>query len=508
MTKILLRCVLVAACVAVEPSFAQGVPAGAFVVAAPVFGGVITPNSGVRGSGFTVTAKPVGNQSSSQPFLVYSSDGALALSSQQDCSKPTSQIGAITPVTLFACLDTQKVVRGTYVFLLTVRAPRPFRPGGAAGSATERQDATPNCDAQTGPIPETRVAVTVTVAGAGAIKTTPSSLTLNSDTLSRTFLISYVSGSASSGSVKSVTPASTVTDEGAWLTINADDCAGLSLDNTNVSCAVTITANPFKLIGATLNQRFTNSIKVIGSDGTSQDVVINFDYTKTVASQLFPHLADGDEWQTDFVLINTTACLASVDLLFHSDATGTLLFAPTLPITSVGGVPGIRSISIPAGGSVQFRTLGARLTPLVTGWVEIVAPVRIDGQAIFRRHAIDGKTYEGSVPVTFPVSNFSVAYDGTTFEGATRFTAIALVNPDSANTAKVTCSDSITGKTLFSTNNVPPNIHAQGLFTLDSTARGTAICNSTTPDGLRAQPVGALGLVALGLSAFSSLPII
>jgi len=490
----------------IEPSFAQN--GSTFVVVAPTFQGVFGANTGVKSASFSVGAKVAGNQSSFQPFVASSSDGALALSATSDCAKPASQIGAITPVTLFACLDTQKVVRGTYVFILTVRAPKQFKLGTTVpGGATEPQDAVPNCDAQTGALAETRVAVTVNIAGTGAIKTTPSTLTLNSDSLSKTFLISYVPGSASSGSVKTITPATAVTDEGAWLTLSfADDCAAVTLDNTNLSCAVTVTANPFKMFGAVVNQRYTNSIKVIGSDGTSQDVVINFDYTKPVASQLFPHLADGGEWQTDFILINNTSCPAPVDLLFHIDGTSTLLSAATLPITSVGGVPGIRGITVPAMGSMTFRTLGSSTTPLVTGWVEIVAPLQISGQAVFRRHA-GGSVFEGSVPVTLPVASLSVAYDGTSFEGNTRFTAIALVNPDSANTAKVICSDSVTGKVLFSTSNVAPNIHAQGLFSLDSAARGTAICTSTTPDGLRAQPVGALGLLALGGSAFSSLPI-
>src|SRR5260370_30685765 len=65
----------------------------------------------------------------------------MSFSSSSDCSQPGPVIVSSTSSNgLFACLDTQKVVVGRYVFVLTVRSPL-LKLGGSAGnipgSATE-----------------------------------------------------------------------------------------------------------------------------------------------------------------------------------------------------------------------------------------------------------------------------------------------------------------------------------------------------------------------------------
>src|SRR5690349_15341642 len=157
--------------IATATCLAQPAPTGpAFVVTVPGYG-VVTPNTGILSASFQVAAsKTSANQS--LPFVVSSSNGALALSASSDCSKPAQSIGAGTPVTLFTCLDTQKVVGGRYVFVLTVRTPPPFVfkfPGGAGNEPKEASaaDCTP-----TPPSVDVPVIVNVTSSSAiGSIKT-------------------------------------------------------------------------------------------------------------------------------------------------------------------------------------------------------------------------------------------------------------------------------------------------------------------------------------------------
>src|SRR5258708_14113871 len=125
MAKTSLGLMLAVACIAVEPSYAQTPgPAGTrFVVTAPVFG-KLAPNTGIQSAAFTV--RPFSGQGEVQvPFVVFSSNGALAVSfSACSGAKPSVQFG--TPVNLVACIDTQKIVRGNYLFLLTVRYQKQF----------------------------------------------------------------------------------------------------------------------------------------------------------------------------------------------------------------------------------------------------------------------------------------------------------------------------------------------------------------------------------------------
>src|SRR5262249_23487817 len=88
----------------------------------------------------------------------------------------------------------------------------------------------------------------------------------------------------------------------------------------------------------------------------------------TSVSQIFPHLSDGTEWQTEFLLINTSPSAISVQLKFHLDGG-----VQTLPIEGMGPQSSISNIMIAPNGSALFRTVGSPQSPLVTGWVEVVS---------------------------------------------------------------------------------------------------------------------------------------
>jgi len=225
-------------------------------------------------------------------------------------------------------------------------------------------------------------------------------------------------------------------------------------------------------------------------------------------SQVFPHFADGGEWQTEFLLINPTAAAVTASLKFYLDAPAT-----TLNIQGVGNVTGINNFVIPPNGSVFYRTTGVQLDDLKTGWVEVVSPTPLNGTALFRRHATDRKYYEGSIPLATPTANFTIPFDGTTFSNGAPFkTGLALANPSTSATAQVTCSAYSTAGALLGSNlalaTAGPLKHP--FFVLQSsaqvgnaigTSRGILACSSTAP-------VGVLGLRFFGDAALSSLPVI
>jgi hypothetical protein len=268
-------------------------------------------------------------------------------------------------------------------------------------------------------------------------------------------------------------------------------------------------ANPFRLVGAAAGTAYTARLSIASDTGTKSDVVITFNYTRAVVSQLFPHLVDQNEWQTDLKLINPSACLVSGTLVFHLDGG-----IPSVKIAGQGAVSSI-PFEIPAGGSVTYRTVGFSKDPeFVQGWVEIVAPVQLSGQAVFRRQLANGKPYEASVPVTTPVPSFSLTYDSTQYDTSSpdRFiTALAIVNPDSQPNrtivAKVSCS-------FINSNSATPGVAVPlpSVLTLAAfehlgvlpafVGRGVATCTTGNPD----QYVAVLGLNFLGVSGFSAIP--
>lgn len=490
----------------------------AFVVTGPITSPVsLAANTGVKNVSFNVAAKSA-TQSSipGVSFQASSSSGVMSFSSSSDCSQPAPVIVSSTSSNgLFACLDTQKVVVGRYVFVLTVRSPL-LKLGGSAGnipgSATEPMPAASvDCSALKASIVQTvNLAVVVNVtngSAAAAIGTNPSTLPLDSQNLSGPVTISYQSTSGvSSAAINDITTVPQKPDEGLWITIDTSQCQAASLSFGSSSCDIIIGANPFKLIGAAQGTTYSSVLPISPTIGGGAGVTVNFTYSQPVAAQLFPQFADGDDWQTDFILTNKTAGDACADLVFHFES-GT-----TVPIVGKGFVTSIKDIGINAGQKVEVHTTGLKTNPLVYGWVEIVSSVQLSGQALFRRHP-DPATYsEAAVGVTLPTASFSVPYDSTDFvppgggSPIHRVTGMAIVNPHSVNSAKIVCTDSVTLNVVFSTT-LGSYQHAQTTFPILNGSSGTLNCTSTNTGGA-AQPIGAVGLLFLGDSAFSSVAIV
>jgi hypothetical protein len=112
-----------------------------------------------------------------------------------------------------------------------------------------------------------------------------------------------------------------------------------------------------------------------------------------------------------------------------------------LNIQGLGKVAGISNINIPSGGSVLYRTVGDPSAGLLTGWAEVQSPVTLNGAALFRRHASDGKYYEGSIPLAAASTNFTIPFDGSTFAtGDLTYTGMAIANPDPSAIARILCN--------------------------------------------------------------------
>jgi hypothetical protein len=261
---------------------------------------------------------------------------------------------------------------------------------------------------------------------------------------------------------------------------------------------------------------YSNGVLKVGSPtgaATEAMVTVNVNVTPLLGvTQLFPHIADGNEWQTDFLLINPTPSAVTVQMKFHLDNG-----VPTLPIIGLGPVAGISNITIPPLGSALYRTAGFSNGAIVSGWVEVTSAMPINGQALFRRHASDGKYYEGSVPLATPSQSFTLPFDGGTYPGngaapiTTFYTGLALANPDASTSATVACSaydpnGAVLGN--FQAVSVPALAHMAAelqatppYMSVIGTGRGILVCNSNVA-------VGVLGLRFFGIDALSSLPVI
>jgi len=230
----------------------------------------------------------------------------------------------------------------------------------------------------------------------------------------------------------------------------------------------------------------------------------------TSAAQIFPHFADGGEWQTDFLLENPNPSVVTVELRFHPDPPAT-----ALAIQGLGNETDLPNIVIQPNASVFYTTVGDPNANLTSGWVEVLSAQLLNGSALFRRHSsADGKYYEGSIPLAAPSTTFSLPFDGSQFAptGDYIYTGLALANPNSGLSAAVTCAAYGLNGSLLGSNlqlaSLPAFAHTSLILQFSSpvnsvigTSKGELTCTSTAP-------VGVLGLRAFGQAAISALPVV
>jgi hypothetical protein len=144
-----------------------------------------------------------------------------------------------------------------------------------------------------------------------------------------------------------------------------------------------------------------------------------------------PQVADGSGWKTTIVLVNTDSDPAPFTLTFRS-ADGSPV---AIPLLGIGAVTDYADV-IPIGGIRTIETRGLA-NNLVQGWGEVIAGKSINGTAIFRQHTPGTVDTEGAVPLkSSSGKHFLVPFDNT--QGF--ITAIAMLNPDSSQTATVNIS--------------------------------------------------------------------
>ena len=274
-----------------------------------------------------------------------------------------------------------------------------------------------------------------------------------------------------------------------------------------------LTLNSGNVISGTVSQPVNTTISVTVKDSNGmqfgpQSITLTFtNPANNNASQLFTHIADGGEWQSDILLANENPGAVNVEVKFHLDSPG------ALSITGMTPSNDIKNISLGPNASVLLRTTGLASSQTLSGWAEVISSVPLKGQVLFRRHALsDGKYYEASVPISSPVTSFQVPFDGTTFtDGTGTLTGLAIANT-SAGQAQISCSVWDGGGTLIASNlQLQTAIPAFGhtAFILQYTdpfksavgaLRGVLSCTTT-------QPVGVIGLRSFGLASISTLPV-
>jgi hypothetical protein len=233
-------------------------------------------------------------------------------------------------------------------------------------------------------------------------------------------------------------------------------------------------------------------------------------------TQVFAHITDGNDgsvWQADFLLFNNNSAAVTAQMIFHLDNG-----VQNLAIQDSGAVPGINGITIQPFGSAIYRTTGLAATkPVVTGWVEVISSLPLQGQVVLRRNTSPtsalGNYYEVSVPLATPAMHFTFPFDGTTYTPANAriYTALAIANVTNAQAVLSCAAYGPNGSTLGATVQVaslPALAHTQEVLQFSTPidaiidqSRGLLDCTST-------QPMAILGLRAFGNNALSGLPIV
>src|SRR5581483_5995120 len=168
-----------------------------------------------------------------------------------------------------------------------------------------------------------------------------------------------------------------------------------------------------------------------------------------VPTQIFPHIAADGYWQTDFLILNTSAAPVVFTLKFHPDS------GSTIPLNQNGTVSQVAQISAtiqPHG--TAFYTTGATSTS--SGWAELDSPTPLDGVAVFRSPAA-----QTSVPLASPVMTFTAPFDSTAQSGglaATYINGLAIANADPLRAAKITCTVYTVNGTALARNLSIPEI--------------------------------------------------
>lgn len=272
------------------------------------------------------------------------------------------------------------------------------------------------------------IPVTLIVSTAGTLTASPASLSFDTQVGSPVKggqTITVASSSLQLGFETSFSIASwlsiTPTPHGSTGTIN-----GATGQVSSAPATVSVLADTTGLPAGT----YAATITIKPDNGTP---AINIPVTLTMRDNhlRIPQVADGNGWKTTIVLVNTDSDPAPFTLTFR-DAGGSPV---AMPLQGIGLVTRYSDV-IPIGGTRTIETPGTA-SNLVQGWGEVIAGKSINGTAIFRQHTAGSVDTEGAVPLKGSSGkHFLVPFDNT----QSFVTAIAMLNPDSSQTATVNIS--------------------------------------------------------------------
>jgi hypothetical protein len=269
------------------------------------------------------------------------------------------------------------------------------------------------------------ILVTLTVAKAGHLAASPASLSFEAQVgapISKGQTITVSSTGSQLGFATSFTG-------GGWLSVNPtphDTTGTVNGATGQVASAPALVSALANTIGLAAGI-YSGTITITPDSGAAATKI---PVTLTIRDNhlRIPQVADGNGWMTTIVLVNTDSDPAPYTLSFRN-AYGSPV---ALPLQGIGTVSNYSDV-IPVGGSRTIVTQGTS-SNLIQGWGEVVAAKSINGTAIFRQHAAGSVDTEGAVPLKSSSGNhFLVPFDNT--QGFV--TAMAMLNPDSAQTATV-----------------------------------------------------------------------
>ena len=145
-------------------------------------------------------------------------------------------------------------------------------------------------------------------------------------------------------------------------------------------------------------------------------------------SQVFSHIADGGNWKTSIILVNTDNVPAVFTLRFWNEngVPWTLPLGPDGFQTQITG-------TIPVGGMRTIQTDGLAGNVTV-GWAELITSNAIGGTAVFAEQERGLPDSEAAVIATSLRSkSFFLAFDNSAGSG----TGVAIANPDPTQSAQV-----------------------------------------------------------------------
>jgi len=254
-----------------------------------------------------------------------------------------------------------------------------------------------------------------------------------------------------------------------------DYLSGLSMDPSgNVWLAGGTRSPDVQTTSNAPQQTYTGGTLTGGEQGRA--MVFGFSSGVGTLTTSLAHVADGNGFRTQVLLINTGTAAANYSLQFF-DQNG-------IRVTYALGAGQSMSGTIQPGAEAIVQTQGqGRSTNL--GWGQLTAPSSVKGMLIYQQQASSTSLQEGSAPITAASNNFFVPIDDTAGE----VTSIGFANPSSSQTANVTFTttyDTFGNDTTTVTLN-PLQQMAQPLTSLIPNAqgrRGLMQVSSNTPISL------------------------